>query len=97
MHTKKEFELSFDTAKSERNIEERGMSFEQAADFDFTTALYWLDTKKNYSEQRVVALGMLNGRVHSLVFTETSTGIRVISLRKANSREVKRYEQEINS
>lgn len=97
MHTKKEFELRFDTAKSGRNIEERGMSFDQAADFDFTTALYWLETGKNFSEQRVFALGMRHGRVHSLVFTETSTGIRFISLRKANSSEVKRYEQEINA
>jgi uncharacterized DUF497 family protein len=40
----------------------------------------------------MVALGLLEGRVHSLVFAETSKGIRVISFRKANSREVKRYE-----
>lgn len=45
----------------------------------------------------MVALGLLDGRVHSLVFAETSTGIRVISFRKANPREVKRYEQETQS
>ena len=36
---------------------------------------------------------MVAGRVHAVVFTETATGIRVISFRKANNREVKRYEQ----
>lgn len=97
MHTIKPLELSFDPAKDERNIAERGLSFAQAADFDFASALFWLDTRKRYPEQRIVALGLLAGRVHSLVFVESSTGIRVISFRKANSREVKRYEQETQS
>jgi len=38
------------------------------------------------------ALGLLRNRVHVLVFTEIATGIRIISLRKANKREVKRYD-----
>ncbi len=94
MHTIKLFEISFDPVKNERNIAERGLSFAQAVDFDFASALFWLDTRKSYPEQRIVALGLLGGRVHSLVFVESNTGIRVISFRKANSREVKRYEQE---
>lgn len=97
MHTIKSFEISFDTAKNQRNNTERDLSFEQAVDFDFTSALFWLDTRKSYPEQRMGALGLLSGRVHSLVFAETGTGIRVISFRKANSREVKRYEQETQS
>ena len=97
MHTIKPFELSFDPDKNERNVTERGLSFAQVADFDFGSALYWLDTRKLYPERRIVALGLLAGRLHSLVFVETDTGIRVISFRKANPREVKRYEQETAS
>lgn len=97
MHTIKSFELSFDPAKNERNIAERDLSFAQAVDFDFASALFWLDTRKSYPEHRIAALGLLAGRVHSLVFAETSTGIRVISFRKANPREVTRYEQETQS
>jgi uncharacterized DUF497 family protein len=97
VHTIKQFELSFDPGKNERNIAERGLSFGQAADFNFESALYWLDTRKRYPERRVVALGLLAGRLHSLVFVETDIGIRVISFRKANPREVKRYEQETAS
>ena len=97
MHTIKKIEISFDAAKDERNIAERGLSFAQAADFDFGSALFWLDTRKNYPEPRIAALGWVNGRLHSLVFTETDAGIRIISFRKANSREVKRYEQETQS
>ena len=62
--------------------------------FDFETALYIVDHRRNYSETRYRALGKLNNRVHALVFTETETGIRVIIFRKANSREVKLYEKE---
>lgn len=97
MHTINPFELSFDPEKNERNIIERGLSFVQVAAFDFGSALYWVDTRKRYPERRIVALGLLEGRVHSLVFVETSNGIRVISFRKANPREVKRYEQETAS
>jgi len=37
---------------------------------------------------------MLGKRLHIVCFTETKDGIRIISFRKANNREVKRYEQE---
>ncbi len=87
--------IEFDPAKNIKNMTERGLSFERAVDFDFETAVFWIDTRKVYPEIRISALGLLDGRVHSLVFTETTRGIRVISFRKANKREVKRYEQAI--
>lgn len=90
-------EISFDPEKNRRNILERGLSFERAAEFDFETAMFWIDSRKVYPEVRVSALGLLAGRVHSLVFTETALGIRVISFRRANRREVKRYEQRTRS
>lgn len=90
-------EISFDPVKNERNVAARGLSFERAVDFEFETAVIWIDARKAYPEVRISALGLLAGRVHSLVFSETPEGIRVISFRKANKREVKRYEQEIKS
>jgi len=52
-----------------------------------------LDDRHDYGEQRWIALGLIDGRLHVLVFTETMTGIRVISFRKANTRERSVYEQ----
>lgn len=86
-------DIEFDPAKSERNRVERGFGFEAAAGFEFATALIWLDNRFDYAEARYSALGLVDGRVHALVFAETLTGIRVISFRKANAREVRRYEQ----
>uniref|UniRef100_UPI00351AF1C3 BrnT family toxin n=1 Tax=Polaromonas sp. E10S TaxID=1840239 RepID=UPI00351AF1C3 len=53
--------------------------------------------RKTYLEVRFSALGLLNWRVYSLVFTYAEKGIRIISFRKANKREVKRYERETKS
>ncbi len=85
--------VTFDLAKSERNVRLRGLPFERAADFSFGSALFSTDDRKEYGETRVVALGLLGDRVHVLCFVETTDGIRVISFRKANAREVKRYGQ----
>jgi len=85
--------VTFDPAKSERNIRLRGLPFELAADFAFDSALFAVDDRKEYLETRIVAVGLLGDRVHVLCFTETEDGIRVISFRKANSREAKRYAQ----
>ena len=84
-------QVSFDVVKSALNITERSLSFERAADFNFETALIGTDDRRVYGEVRYVALGYLDDRLHVLCFTETHDGIRVISFRKANSREVNRY------
>jgi uncharacterized protein len=83
--------VDFDPIKNERNIKERQLSFERAAEVDFNTALVFPDTRKAYGETRYIALCYLDGRLHVLCFTETETGIRVISFRKANAREANRH------
>jgi len=83
--------ITYDPAKNERNIRNRGLSFDSAARFDFEGALYAVDERHDYDEMRYIAMGMLGVRLHVLCFAETADGIRVISFRKANAREVRRY------
>ena len=85
--------IEFDPIKNEANIRVRGLSFERAAEFDFAGATIKQDVRKPYPEVRFVALGLLDARLHALCFTPVAGGIRVISFRKANSREVRDYEQ----
>lgn len=85
-------QITYDQVKSDRNIAARGLSFELAADFDWSTALIVEDIREDYGEARYQALGRIGDRLHMLVFTPRGGGVHVISLRKANSREVKRYE-----
>jgi uncharacterized DUF497 family protein len=85
--------IEFDALKNANNVRTRDLSFEQAADFDFETAVVQQDLRKDYPEVRYLALGFLQARLHVLCFTAVKDGIRVISFRKANAREVKHYEQ----
>ena len=66
---------------------------DRAEQLDWATALIWEDKRKNYGEQRYCVLGFIRDRLHSVVFTPRGGKPRVISLRKANKREVKRYEK----
>ena len=87
-------EIDFDHEKSRKNTQNRGLPFEHAADFNWETAIYSEDVRQFYKERRFVAIGYLVERLHVLCFTPIKQGVRVISFRKANSREVKRYEKE---
>lgn len=87
--------ISFDPDKSAKNEQLRGLPFTLVETFDFESARIVIDQRKNYGETRYFALGKIAERVHALVFVETILGIRVISLRKANLREISRYEKTI--
>jgi hypothetical protein len=86
-------DVEFDPVKNERNIKERKLSFERARDLDWHSTHIHRDDRHDYGEQRWIALGLLDGRLHVLVFSETVAGIRVISFRKANTREGRAYEE----
>lgn len=88
-------EIEFDPKKSRINSEERGLSFEEVEYFDWDTANYEQDTRKDYTEPRFVALGYVGERLHVVCFTPRHKGrvARIISFRKANRREVIYYEK----
>jgi uncharacterized DUF497 family protein len=84
-------DVTYDPAKNKRNIRERGLSFDRSSEFYFETAFYFVDARKEYREIRRVAVGYLDRRLHVLCFVTTEEGIRVISFRKANTREARKY------
>jgi len=61
--------------------------------FGWKDATIFEDGRKDYNEKRMVAYGYIKGRLAAVVYTEGESARRIISLRKANSREVKRYGQ----
>ena len=89
--------IEFDPAKNAKNIAERSLSFDRVIDFDFETAVYVIDDRHDYGEIRRIAAGYLDGRLHILCFAFISGGIRVISFRKANNREARRYDKQITN
>lgn len=86
-----------DPKKERRNIAERGLSLDLAEQLDWATALIWEDKRNDYGERRYCVLGLIEDRLHSVVFTPRNGKPRVISLRKANQREVNRYEKAIKT
>lgn len=87
--------IDFDPDKNAKNILERNLSFERAEEFDFLSATFLIDERQDYGEQRQIAIGYLDGRLHFLCFVQIPDGIRVVSFRKANSREARKYEKPI--
>lgn len=86
-------EVTFDPAKNDANARGRGLPFSLVGDLDWASALVEEDTRRDYGESRFRVLGFIGQRLHAAVFTPRAGKVHVISLRKANAREVKRYAQ----
>ena len=83
--------IEYDAAKSRRNVERRGLSFADALELLSGPQVTGQDVRHDYGEQRVIAYGLIRGRMHACVYTLRRDGYRIISLRKANRREVDAY------
>ena len=85
--------FEFDRAKSELCLLERGFDFAYAAHaFLDAQRVVQMDTRYDYGESRFVLLGMVQKRLFRLVYTPRGDALRIISARKANARERKRYD-----
>lgn len=83
--------ITFDSAKDDANIAKHGVSLALATVLDWDGALIWTDGRRDYGEVRQSALAVLADRVFFVAFVDRADERRVISLRKANVREVKSY------
>jgi len=84
-------EIEFDPDKDAINRQKHSRSLADAERMDFGTAAVAPDRRYVYGEDRFQAHGLIDGRLHVLVFTMRGNVLRAISLRKANPREVKRH------
>jgi uncharacterized DUF497 family protein len=83
--------FTYDPKKLAANVASHQVWFHEADGFEWETASIEIDTRKRYAETRLVAKGLIGTRLYVLVYTLRETAVRIISLRKANSREVKSY------
>jgi uncharacterized DUF497 family protein len=83
--------FEFDPAKSAKNERERGLPFAAVARLFDGIRLEWEDRRKDYGEIRFNTLGEIEGRTFCASFTRRGEAIRIISFRKANARETRRY------
>ena len=86
-------DIEWDNAKRNQTLKERGLDFADVEFLNWETALTAEDTRADYTETRFVTIAQINNRLCVVVWTSRNGNLRVISLRKANAREEKRYER----
>ena len=93
--------FDWDATKSDRNLVQRGFDFEFAAQIFVTTYVEFDDTRRDYGERRVVALGIVDGIPLTVVFTDRvaidgAIVRRLISARLSHRKERRRYAEAIH-
>ncbi len=83
--------IVFDPEKDATNLSKHGVSLAAAAELDWDAALAWIDDRADCGEQRIIALAPMGDRLFFVVFVDRVEARRVISLRRANRREVSHY------
>ena len=87
-------DFEWDVEKRRRALQERGMDFADVLRIDPASVRTEADDRWDYGEVRYISTGMLDGRLVVVCWTHRQERIRIISLRKANGREQRRYEAE---
>jgi uncharacterized DUF497 family protein len=85
----------FDRAKDAGNQAKHGVSLAKASELDWGAALVWVDDRFEYDELRMIALAPKTEILYCVAFVDRGNVRRIISLRRANRREVKHYVQNI--
>jgi uncharacterized DUF497 family protein len=84
-------QIDFDPEKDACNFDKHGLSLALAAALDWQAALVWVDERYEYGEARMIALAPSRGILYYVAFVDRGHTRRIISLRRANRREVKHY------
>jgi len=82
-----------DPNKSRANFFKHGIVLEFAEYLDWTKEVVWQDVRHNYNEVRMSGLVPLEGKIYAVVYVLRAESTRMISLRKANNREMQLYEK----
>lgn len=84
-------EFEWDEAKSQHNFEERGFDFAYAAGIFDNLVLEATDSRRDYGEERIIALGSVGTNILVVVYTDRGDVHRIISARPANRKECDAY------
>ena len=87
--------IEFDPAKDSANQTKHGVSLALAGELDWEAALVWVDDRFEYAELRMIALAPKTNILYYAAFVDRGTARRIISLRRANRREIKHYVESI--
>lgn len=83
--------IEFDPAKDVTNQTKHGVSLSMAVELHWKATLVWIDKRFEYNEMRMIALAPRTEILYYVAFVDRGNVRRIISLRRANRREVKHY------
>lgn len=87
-------EIEFDPDTDAANRQKHGISLEEAGQLDWERLIVRVDGRRDYGEVREIGLGVMGRRLYCVVFVRLANdSCRIISLRKANSREKRAHEK----
>jgi uncharacterized protein len=90
-------EFEFDPAKDKLNLKKHELSLELARQMHWDEALVWVDDRFEYDQVRMVALVPRDSTLYYVAFVDRTEELRrVISLRKAEKKEVLYYVENYN-
>ena len=88
--------FEWDEAKRKANIAKHGIDFLDVPEMFGSLMLVGTDSRKDYGEPRKIGFGFIRGRLMAVAFTEREpNSIRIISARKANTREEAHYQEAV--
>lgn len=83
--------IRFDTAKHLRTLEQRDLDFLDAESVFAGPTIEVPDRRRDYGEVRIVSVEWLRDGAVIVVYTERNGLKHIISMRKANEREQRRF------
>ena len=86
-------QFKFDPKKDKENIANHGLSLAMAEKLVWDEALVWVDERFECNEIRMIALAPEGSTLYYVAFVDRDEVRRLISLRRAERREVKYYVQ----
>jgi uncharacterized DUF497 family protein len=85
-------QIEFDAEKRDKTLKERGLDFVRSPEVFAGATATTRDERNDYGEDRFVTVGTLDGQTVIVVWTPRGEARRIISMRKANGREIFRYQ-----
>lgn len=83
--------IEYDPGKRTRTLAERGLDFARADEVFAGVTVTIADERRDYRESRFITIGHLDQRIVVLIWTPRGENRRIISMRKANDREIEKF------
>jgi uncharacterized DUF497 family protein len=89
-------QIEFDPAKRLETLFHRGLDFVDCQQAFAGVSYTFEDARKSYGESRFITWALMQERLVVIVWTQREEARRIISLRKANEREIEKFSQALD-